>query len=73
VIRNIQDYQAEIGHYHFGDNPGRHEPTTGELNYKNIFKAVYETGYRGVVAAEFGKTMETEKVLRIFAECEGWE
>jgi hydroxypyruvate isomerase len=73
VIRNIQDYQAEIGHYHFGDNPGRHEPTTGELNYKNIFKAVYETGYRGVVAAEFGKTMETENVLRIFAECEGWE
>jgi hydroxypyruvate isomerase len=72
VIRNIQTYHELIGHYHFGDNPGRHEPTTGELNYRNIFRAIYETGYRGVVAAEFGKTMETERVLRILADCDNW-
>jgi hydroxypyruvate isomerase len=72
VIRNIQEYKDEIGHYHFADNPGRHEPGTGELSYRNIFKAVYETGYRGVVAAEFGKTMETEQVLRILADCDNW-
>jgi hydroxypyruvate isomerase len=74
VIRNIREYADEIGHYHFGDNPGRHEPGTGELNYRNIFKAIYETGYRGVVAAEFGKTGEctTEEVLRILADCDAW-
>lgn len=72
VIRNIQAYHELIGHYHFGDNPGRHEPTTGELNYRNIFRAIHGTGYRGVVAAEFGKTMETEQVLRILADCDNW-
>lgn len=72
VIRNIQTYHELIGHYHFGDNPGRHEPSTGELNYRNIFRAIHETGYRGVVAAEFGKTMETEQVLRILADCDAW-
>lgn len=75
VIRNIREYADCIGHYHFGDNPGRHEPGTGELNYRNIFKAIYETGYRGVVAAEFGKTKEcsTEQVLRILADCDAWD
>ena len=72
VIRNIQEYAAEIGHYHFADNPGRHEPSTGELNYKSIFKAIHETGYRGVVSAELGKTMETEQILRVLAECGNW-
>ena len=72
MIRNIGTYKDQIGHYHFGDNPGRHEPTTGELNYKNIFKAIAETGYRGVVSAEFSKVGETEQVLRILADCANW-
>jgi len=72
VIRNIQTYIDEIGHFHFGDNPGRHEPGTGELNYRNIFKAIHETGYRGLVSAEFSKTCSTEEVLRILADCDAW-
>ena len=72
VIRNIQQYIKEIGHFHFADNPGRHEPGTGELNYKNIFKAIYETGYRDIVACEFGKTKPTEDVLEVLAECDRW-
>ena len=51
VIRNLTDYKNEIGHHHFGDNPGRREPGTGELNYKNIFKAIADTGYTGCVSA----------------------
>ena len=31
----------EIGYFQIGDNPGRKEPTTGEINYKNIFKHVH--------------------------------
>ncbi|MDD4097277.1 MAG: TIM barrel protein [Lentisphaeria bacterium] len=71
VIRNLTDFQNEIGHYHFGDNPGRHEPGTGELNYRNIFRAIAATGYTGCVSAEFSKTKElpVEGLLRILADC----
>lgn len=74
VIRNLTDYAAEIGHFHFGDNPGRHEPGTGELNYKNIFKAIDASGYKGVVSSEFSKTkdLSVEGLLRILADCATW-
>lgn len=72
LIRNIQNHKDQIGHYHFADNPGRHEPGTGEINYKNVFKAIYETGYRDIVACEFGKLAPTEEVLEILAECDRW-
>jgi len=74
VIRNLTDYAAEIGHYHFGDNPGRREPGTGELNYKNIFKAIAATGYKGVVSSEFSKSkgLSLEDLLKILADCATW-
>ena len=72
LINNIKKYHAEIGHYHFADNPGRHEPGTGEINYRNVFKAIHETGYRDLVACEFGKTRPTEQILKILVECDRW-
>jgi hydroxypyruvate isomerase len=72
LINNIRKYHKEIGHFHFADNPGRHEPGTGEICYKNVFKAIYETGYRGIVASEFGKIASTEEVLEVLAECDRW-
>jgi hydroxypyruvate isomerase len=72
LINNIRRYIKEIGHFHFADVPGRHEPGTGEINYKNVFKAIFETGYRGIVACEFGPTKPAEEILRILAECERW-
>ncbi len=72
LINNIKKYIGEIGHFHFADNPGRHEPGTGEINYKNVFKAIYETGYRDIVACEFGKIKSTEEVLAVLAECDRW-
>lgn len=72
LINNIRRYIKEIGHFHFADVPGRHEPGTGEINYKNVFKAIYETGYRGIVACEFGPTKPAEEILRVLAECERW-
>lgn len=44
----------EIGYYQVGDNPGRNEPGTGEMNYRNIFKHIYNKGYKGVVGMEHG-------------------
>ena len=72
LINNIRKYHKEIGHYHFADNPGRHEPGTGEINYNNVFKAIYETNYRDIVACEFGKQKPTEEVLQILADCDRW-
>jgi len=38
LIPNIESCWDEIAYYQIGDNPGRNEPTTGEINYKNVFK-----------------------------------
>ena len=41
IIPHIDWAWEEIGYFQIGDNPGRKEPTTGEINYKNIFKHVH--------------------------------
>lgn len=72
VIRNITQNIQYIGHFHVADNPGRKEPGTGELNYRNIFKAIHETGYDGFVALECGKSGSTEEALRSVLACFDW-
>lgn len=54
LINNIRRYFDLIGHFHIGDVPGHKEPGTGEINYRNVFKAIYEKGYTGVLAMEHG-------------------
>lgn len=54
IINNITKSWDEIAYFQIGDNPGRKEPTTGEMNYKNIFKHIYDKGYRGVMGMEHG-------------------
>ena len=54
IINNINKSWDEIAYFQIGDNPGRKEPTTGEMNYKNIFKHIYDKGYRGVMGMEHG-------------------
>jgi len=54
LIANIDRCWEEIAYFQAGDNPGRREPTTGEINYKNLFKHIYDKGYRGVVGMEHG-------------------
>jgi hydroxypyruvate isomerase len=58
LINNINRCWEEIAYIQIGDNPGRKEPTTGEINYKNIFKTLYEKGYRGVMGMEHGNFRE---------------
>ncbi|MCL2507747.1 MAG: TIM barrel protein [Oscillospiraceae bacterium] len=64
LIDNIRRYINEIGHFHVGDVPGRNEPGTGEINYKNVFKAIAGTGYAGYVVFECGMTEPVEVVTR---------
>jgi len=54
LIANMERTWSEIAYIQVGDNPGRKEPTTGEINYKNIFKYLHEKGYKGVVGMEHG-------------------
>lgn len=54
IINNINKSWDEIAYFQIGDNPGRKEPTTGEMNYKNIFKHIYNKGYKGIMGMEHG-------------------
>ncbi len=54
IINNISLCWDEIPYFQIGDNPGRKEPTTGEMNYKNIFKHIYDKGFRGILGMEHG-------------------
>ncbi len=54
IINNINKSWDEIAYFQIGDNPGRKEPTTGEMNYKNIFKNIYDKGFKGIMGMEHG-------------------
>ena len=63
VIRNLTNHIDLVGHIHIADNPGRHEPGTGELDYANIFTAIDETGYDGVVSCEFSPSGDPDEAV----------
>lgn len=54
IINNLNKTWEEIGYLQIGDNPGRKEPTTGEMNYKNIFKHIHSKGWKGILGMEHG-------------------
>jgi len=57
LIPNIDLAWDEIAYYQVGDNPGRKEPTTGEINYTNVFKHIHENGFTGIIGMEHGNSM----------------
>lgn len=57
LIPNITDCWDEIAYFQVADNPGIKEPTTGEINYTNIFKYISEKGYTGIIGMEHGNSM----------------
>src|SRR6516162_2144089 len=65
LIENIRNNIDRIGHFHVGDVPGRHQPGTGEINYRNVFKAIYDQGdrFQGSVALEYSPTVPLEQDL----------
>ena len=56
LINNLDRAWSETAYIQVGDVPGRKEPTTGEINYKNIFKHLHAKGYKGVIGMEHGKS-----------------
>ena len=57
LIPNIDLCWDHIAYFQVGDNPGRKEPTSGEINYKNIFKHIHTKGYQGIVGMEHGNAL----------------
>jgi hydroxypyruvate isomerase len=58
LIHNMELAWNEIAYIQIGDNPGRKEPTTGEINYKNVFKYIHKRGYQGVMGMEHGNSIQ---------------
>jgi hydroxypyruvate isomerase len=56
IIPNIDRAWSEVAYFQVGDNPGRKEPGTGEVNYRNIFRHIREKGYQGVLGMEHGNS-----------------
>ena len=73
LIPNIDKCWDEIAYFQIGDNPGRKEPTTGEINYYNVFKHIADNGYTGILGMEHGNAqpgLEGElAVIRAYQTC----
>lgn len=68
LISQIRNNVDLIGHFHIGDHPGRHQPGTGEINYRNVLRAIYELQedgkYSGCAALEYHPTVPLEQTMR---------
>jgi hydroxypyruvate isomerase len=53
LAETIQTNFARIGHLQLADNPGRHEPGTGEINYDFLFRHIDKLGYDGWIGCEY--------------------
>lgn len=76
LIRNIDLTWDEIAYFQIGDNPGRKEPTTGEINYKNIFKHIHSKNTEFVLGMEHGNSEQgadgEEKVIEAYIESDSF-
>jgi hydroxypyruvate isomerase len=58
LIPNLESSWSEIAAFHLGDNPGRKEPGTGEINFSNIFKQIHSKGYDDTLCMEHGRSIK---------------
>ena len=63
LAATLQQHLARIGHVQLADNPGRHEPGTGEINYAFLFAHLDRIGYAGWVGCEYKPATSTEAGL----------
>jgi len=64
LAATLEKHMARIAHVQLADNPGRHEPGTGEINYPFLFAHLDRIGYRGWVGCEYKPAAGTEAGLR---------
>ncbi|MDA0842080.1 MAG: TIM barrel protein [Planctomycetota bacterium] len=76
LIPNIDRCWEEIGVFQIGDTPGRKEPTTGEINYKNVFKHIHDKGWTDTMGMEHGNSKPgaegEQAVIDAYVECDSF-
>jgi hydroxypyruvate isomerase len=76
LIPNIDRCWDEIAYFQAGDNPGRKEPGTGEINYRNVFRHLHAKGFTGVVGMEHGNANPgkdgEQAVIRAYREADSF-
>jgi len=63
LMRSIERLLPTIGHIQIADNPGRHEPGTGEINFGRLLARIDSLGYSGFVGCEYVPESTTMAVL----------
>ena len=58
LIPNLDATWEEVAYIQVGDNPGRREPGTGEINYRNVFRHIHSKGFQGVIGMEHGNSRQ---------------
>lgn len=66
LIRSIEENAQHIAHFQFADSPGRHEPSSGTLDFPEIFRRIDELGYSGHLGAEYSPSGKTSESLTWF-------
>lgn len=63
LAATVQRHLRRIGHMQLADNPGRHEPGTGEINFAFLFSHLDHIGYTGWIGCEYHPAAQTETGL----------
>ncbi len=76
LIPNMDHAWSEIAYFQVGDNPGRKEPTTGEINYRNVFQHIHNRGFDGIVGMEHGLSKQgrpgEQALLEAYVYCDSF-
>lgn len=64
ICDNLTKYIDQIGHIHVADAPGRHEPGTGEINYKNVFSCLEHLGYQHRIGFELFPESDNDTAIK---------
>ncbi len=68
ICDTVSKYVNQFGHIHVADAPGRHEPGTGEINYKKVLRHLESCGYTGLVGYELFPLTDTETAVKAIME-----
>jgi hydroxypyruvate isomerase len=76
LIPNMNAAWDEVAYIQVGDNPGRREPGTGEINYRNVFRHIHSKGFTGVVGMEHGNSRQGREgeraVIDAYIAADSW-
>lgn len=64
ILGLLNKYIQRIAHIQVADNHGRHEPGTGEINFKNVLKKIDQSNYQGYISLEYNPLKDTQNSLK---------